>query len=197
MFARSASTIAFVCAYLATRGHSFAPSPRIATKRNHNVLGALYECNNDDMNIGLSRKSAIEKTTAALSGVFLASLFSTAQPAWAKCTDIESCREEGERRVEADLKRNPIVKLSDGVRYRVLSSPASPNTEKVKDGSNIDLAYSISTASGQYMYSKGFGFEKVDFGGRMESDLGLDSMRLVIGQHNVPVGIEYALIGAG
>ncbi|KAL7493926.1 hypothetical protein ACHAWT_002726 [Skeletonema menzelii] len=116
--------------------------------------------------------------------------------AHAKCTDIESCREEGERKIEADLKLNPIMRLSDGVNYRVLRPSALPGP-KVKDGSSIELIYSISTASGQYMYSKGFGFEKVNFGGKLQSDLGLDSMRVVVGEHNVPVGIESALIGMG
>ena len=116
--------------------------------------------------------------------------------AHAKCTDIESCREEGERKIEADLKLNPIMRLADGVNYRVLR-PSSVPGPKVKDGSSIELIYSISTASGQYMYSKGFGFEKVEFGGKKQSDLGLDSMRVVIGEHNVPVGIESALIGMG
>jgi hypothetical protein len=114
--------------------------------------------------------------------------------AYAKCTDIESCREEGERKIEADLKLNPIMKLSDGVRYRVLQPSTLPSAPKVKEGSSIDLIYSISTASGQYMYSKGFGFEKVSFGGKQQSDLGLDSMRIVVGKQNVPVGIESALI---
>ena len=114
----------------------------------------------------------------------------------AKCTDIDSCREEGERKIEADLKLNPIMKLPSGVRYRVLQSSTLPGL-KVQDGSSIELIYSISTASGQYMYSKGFGFEKVDFGGKQQSDLGLDSMRVVIGKQNVPLGIESALIGMG
>ena len=118
------------------------------------------------------------------------------QAAQAKCTDIESCREEGERKIEADLKLNPIMRLSDGVNYRVLRPSTLPGP-KVKDGSSIELIYSISTASGQYMYSKGFGYEKVSFGGKQQSDLGLDSMRVLIGEHNVPVGIESALIGMG
>ena len=128
--------------------------------------------------------------TALASGLFL---LPTA--AVSKCTDIESCREEGERRIEADLKSNPIMKLENGVRYRVLQLPASSSTKAVQDGSNIDMIYSISTASGQYMYSKGFGFEKVDFGGKQVSDSGLDSLRVIVGKQDVPVGIEEALVG--
>ena len=149
----------------------------------------------DDSRRNLLQKLATSSTLLATPG--LALLSSHPSPAHAKCTDIESCREEGERKVEADLKLNPIIRLSDGVRYRCLGAPPSTtiSDKKVKEGSNIDLAYSISTASGQYMYSKGFGYEKVEFGGKQVSDLGLDSMRVVLGQHNVPKGIEYALLG--
>mmetsp|Transcript_17901 Transcript_17901/g.28971 ORF Transcript_17901/g.28971 Transcript_17901/m.28971 type:complete len:171 (-) Transcript_17901:993-1505(-) len=107
----------------------------------------------------LSRKSLLDKTKRSAAALaFLTEAFALPAPAHAKCTDIESCREEGERKVEAELKRNPIVRLSDGVRYRVLRPPASPSSsEKVAEGSSIDLIYSITTASGQYMYSRGFG----------------------------------------
>ena len=47
------------------------------------------------------------------------------------------------------------------------------------------------------MYSEGFVVKKVEFGGRQESDLGLDSIHTLIGRHNVSVGIEYALAGTG
>lgn len=47
------------------------------------------------------------------------------------------------------------------------------------------------------MYSKGFGFEKVEFGGKRVSDLGLDSVRVIVGRRAVPVGIEHALLGMG
>ena len=77
--------------------------------------------------------------------------------AFGKCADIESCREIGEAKVAADEAANPVIKLSDGVRYK-----------RVKEGSGatvsgsdvVDVAYSISTAGGSYMYSRGFGFEK-------------------------------------
>ena len=47
----------------------------------------------------------------------------------------------------------------------------------------------------EYYVSKGFGFEKIDFGNKQVSDLGLDSTRVVVGMSNVPKGIEYALTG--
>ena len=141
--------------------------------------------------------SILLSATSLSSIIFATTCTQLPQPAYAKCTDIESCREEGERKIEADLISNPIVKLSDGVRYRVLSSPPNKSTSKivVKDESNIDIAYSISTASGQYMYSKGFGYEKINFGDKLVPDKGLDSLNIILGKHNVPIGIESALIG--
>lgn len=177
-----------------------------ASRHSHTEVVSSDDVVDDDRNSivpSSSRRNLLDKSASLFSGgvstiaaTTIASIVtSVPSPAYAKCTDIESCREEGERKIEADLKLNPIVRLSDGVRYRVLQTAASSSTEKVREGSKIDLIYSISTASGQYMYSKGFGFEKVDFGGRQESDLGLDSMRVVVGKHEVPVGIEYALVG--
>eukprot|EP00970_Alexandrium_tamarense_P013182 scaffold3282_cov198-Alexandrium_tamarense.AAC.47 len=138
-----------------------------------------------------SRRSLIQQSANILPLLCFAAI---AQPVDAKCTDIESCREEGERRVEADLKLNPITKLSDGVRYKVLRPPSVSSGPSVSEGSIIDLAYSIN-ANGRYAYSQGFGYEKVQFGEQLTSDLGLDSKRITIGKHNVPIGIENALIG--
>jgi hypothetical protein len=115
-------------------------------------------------------------------------------PALAKCTDLETCREIGERKVEKDLVENPVTTTKSGSRYKLLQ----PGTGEaiVDDNSTLDLIYSISTSSGGYMYSQGFGFEKVDAGnGKMMSDAGLDSVRVKIGDRNVPLGIEDALIG--
>ena len=93
----------------------------------------------------ISRSHVFEQSSKVI--VAGLSLIVPAEVTYAKCTDIETCREEGERKIEADLKLNPIIKLSDGVRYRVLQTSALSGA-KVKDGSSIDLIYSISTASG-------------------------------------------------
>ena len=47
------------------------------------------------------------------------------------------------------------------------------------------------------MYSRGFGFEKIDVDGKKQSDLGLDSLRVKIGseRRDVPLGIEQAIAG--
>lgn len=46
------------------------------------------------------------------------------------------------------------------------------------------------------MFSQGFGYERIDAGnGKMVSDAGIDSIRNKMGEGNVPLGIEYALLG--
>ena len=106
----------------------------------------------------------------------------------AKCADIESCREVGEAKVAADMAANPIIKLSDGVRYKRVKEGAGAS---VSSGDVVDVAYSISTAGGSYMYSRGFGFEKDSDG---VNDAG-DFLRVRLGNGDVPKGIEIALRG--
>jgi hypothetical protein len=82
-------------------------------------------------------------------------------PSSAKCTDIESCREIGDKRkVEQDLKENPIIVLEEsGVRYKQLIPGYGDKT--VEPAAFVDLIYSISTGGSAYMYySQGFGYEK-------------------------------------
>lgn len=112
-----------------------------------------------------------------------------------KCTDIESCREIGEQKTEEDLQNNPITRLSSGVRYKRLKPGVGSSSVQEKDV--VDIIYSISRANGAYMYSQGFGFEKVKDGisGFARSDEGLDSYRVHLGNRDVPVGIEQALLG--
>lgn len=105
-----------------------------------------------------------------------------------KCTDIDSCRELGEQKQAQDDQLNPVVQLGSGVRYKVLRPAVG--TDAVQDGSIVELAYSIN-ANGGYLYSQGMGYEKV----AGQNDLGIDSIRIVVGNHNVPTGIEEALIG--
>lgn len=115
-------------------------------------------------------------------------------PAKAKCTDIDTCREIGDMKIAQDLKDNPIVNLDAGVRYKVLRPGTGIDT--VDENSNIDLIFSVSRLGAGYMFSRGFGYEKLDGGnGKMISDAGIDSIRVKMGNGNVPVGIEYALVG--
>ena len=146
----------------------------------------------------IARRHAIMIPVWSLAGI--CSWVVQSNPAGAevkKCTDIDSCREIGERKDEEDLRRNPITRLPSGVQYKTLRPGIG--TDVVKEGTVLDLTYSISQASGSYMYSRGFGFEKIkDFDGNREvNDLGLDSLRVQIGDRppNVPLGIEEALMG--
>jgi hypothetical protein len=116
-----------------------------------------------------------------------------------RCTDIESCREIGDLKVQQDLVEKPITKLNSGVRFKRLKPGVGYGT--VKNGDTVDIIFSISRANGAYMYSKGFGFEKVQGSvgsGGSQSDEGLDSYRIQLGKtsnRDVPLGIELALIG--
>lgn len=115
--------------------------------------------------------------------------------AWARCTDIESCREIGERKDAENLAKNPITKLGNGLQYKVLA--AGVGDRAVKKDSNIKITYSISQGNGSYMYSRGFGYNKIDAGsGQKVDDLGLDSLAVRMGSTAIPVGIQTALLGA-
>jgi FKBP-type peptidyl-prolyl cis-trans isomerase len=112
------------------------------------------------------------------------------------CTDIESCRELGEQKVQKDLQENPRVKLDSGVRYKVLQPGTGVDESVVREGSTVDLIYSVNKPGIGYMYSQGLGYEKIDIGdGKIQSDLGIDSLRVKMGRKDVPEGIEQALLG--
>ena len=106
-----------------------------------------------------------------------------------KCADLESCREIGDRKVEAAEAATPTIRLADGVRYKQVVGDGSGASVGV--GSVVDVAFSISTAGGSYMYSRGFGFEKDASGARDEGDF----LRVTMGKRDVPAGIEAALLG--
>jgi FKBP-type peptidyl-prolyl cis-trans isomerase len=159
-------------------------------------------------------------TTSTLSSfavISAAVLCSATEPAFAattktktttttKCKDIDSCREIGERKDAEDLRQNPIIRLPSGGEYKMLQ--AGTGTDVVKEGTVLDMTYTLSQASGSYMYSQGFGYEKIKSpldGITDVSDLGLDSVRVVVvgggrqssqsQPRNVPLGIEEALLG--
>ena len=117
------------------------------------------------------------------------------QPVSAKCTDVDSCREIGDKKVEDDLKENPVTVLESGVRYKKLKP--GYGSDAVQSSSFVDMIYSISTGGGVYMYSKGFGYNKIDVGnGVHQSDTAeLDSYRVTLAQGDLPVGVEQALVG--
>ena len=106
----------------------------------------------------------------------------------AKCADIESCREVGDAKVAAQEAANPVINLGNGVRYKRVKEGAGAT---VSGNDVVDVAYSISTAGGSYMYSRGFGFEK-DSDGVIDAG---DFLRVRLGNQDVPKGIEIALRG--
>jgi len=153
--------------------HGLSCEPRFTTTNKNHRIGSIID-----------RRSTLLVLTSAA-------------PAFAKCTDIDSCREIGDERIAKDLVENPVVRLDSGVRYKVLQPGVAGQV--VKTGSSIDMIFTISRAGGQYMYSQGFGYETTDtgIGGGSQKDLGLDFLRVdSVGSHSaVPVGIEQALVG--
>jgi len=125
------------------------------------------------------------------------SLFFGSQAAEAKCTDIESCREIGERKDQELMKANPVIRLGGGLQYKVLNPGVGTDLVPEESGSRVSIAYTISQGTGSYMYSRGFGYNKVDVGnGQMVPDIGsIDSLLVTMGAKDVPVGIQRALVG--
>ena len=117
-----------------------------------------------------------------------------------KCTDIESCREIGEQKVQQDLEDNPVIRLPNGVRYKKLK--AGIGSSVVNDNDVVDIIYSISRANGAYMYSVGFGYNKAGGLGdgfattSTTTDAGIESYRVKLGHNDLPAGVESALVGA-
>jgi len=121
------------------------------------------------------------------------------QPAMAKCKDLETCREIGERRDAEDLAANPIVRIGNGgLQYKVLAVGLGDEIV-TEDTDTVKIAYSISQASGSYMYSQGFGFNKLDAGnGKRVADLGLDGITVHMTDdtaREVPIGVKRAIVG--
>ena len=126
---------------------------------------------------------------------FLATLLVLPTPVFAKCTDIDSCREVGEAKDQQDLQNNPIHHLPNGISYKVLDGGTPSSSQTVTPNSSVDIAFSVSQANGRYMYSKGLGLEKVEFMGKLTRDRDIDSLRVDFGKQNVPLGIEQVLVG--
>uniref|UniRef100_A0A7R9ZKT2 peptidylprolyl isomerase n=1 Tax=Craspedostauros australis TaxID=1486917 RepID=A0A7R9ZKT2_9STRA len=138
-----------------------------------------------------TRRQVLRTVTA--SWIVAATTTGTPAQSEAKCTDIESCREIGEKKVEQDLSDNPVIPLANGVRYKLLKPGYGDKT--VEKGSTIDLIYVVNTPA-RYMFSQGFGLEKIDTGfGQKQTDLGIGSYLVTLGTKHLPIGIEDALIG--
>eukprot|EP00590_Aulacoseira_subarctica_P011382 CAMPEP_0172416224 /NCGR_PEP_ID=MMETSP1064-20121228/2696_1 /TAXON_ID=202472 /ORGANISM="Aulacoseira subarctica , Strain CCAP 1002/5" /LENGTH=264 /DNA_ID=CAMNT_0013153727 /DNA_START=183 /DNA_END=980 /DNA_ORIENTATION=- len=172
-----------------------ASKDKIPKTEDSYAISATEIKNNDSSFPSLGRRSAIDKL--AEFSIFVAAAPACAQASTKKCSDIETCREIGDVKLLEKMTEDPITSLPNGVKYKILQPPITYGAESnsvVKDGSVVDLIYSV-TGGGRYMYSQGFGYENVSFDGKMQKDLGLDSLRIVVGNHNVPLGVEQALIG--
>lgn len=112
----------------------------------------------------------------------------------AKCTDIESCRAIGEQKEAEKLALSPITRLGGGLEYKVLS--AGTGDETVSPESKIKIIYSISQANGDYMYSQGFGYNKIDAGGGSKVSDFIDALPFKMGSTEIPIGVQKALLGA-
>lgn len=155
----------------------------------------------DNKTIMTSRRGFVATTIGLL---FLGGLSYLPDPASAKCKDIETCREIGEQKDAAKVAANPIIRLGNGLQYKVLT--AGVGDAQVTDDTDmvVKIAYSVSQASGSYMYSQGFGYNKIDAGnGKQISDLGMDGLTVHFNNKNnsdnydleIPIGVRRAMVG--
>ena len=163
------------------------------------ILAVRQDKDNEDVSTTSRRSFFVNAlfpvTTVALS---MPILLLHPNPALAKCKDLDSCREIGEQKDAADLAANPIIRLDGGLQYKVLNAGvgAAQVTEQTKTAT---IAYSISQANGKYMYSQGYGYNKIDAGnGRQMADLGMNGLTVHLQDPNakeVPLGVRLAMMG--
>lgn len=73
---------------------------------------------------------------------------------------------------------------------------AGTGDDTVSQDSQIKIIYSISQANGDYMYSQGFGYNKIAVGRWTQvSDL-IDALPVKMGSTEIPIGVQKALVGA-
>jgi hypothetical protein len=115
----------------------------------------------------------------------LAPLLLGGAPSWGKCRDLESCREEGERKIEVQEKEaGPIVNLGKGVRYR--EKRIGSGDVAFLPGDVGELTYIVTNTGGNYLWSLGRGIEPG------QNDI-TERLRIILGHHDVPVAVEMAL----
>ena len=139
--------------------------------------------------LATSRRGALLRSGAAV-----ATLALRPPPALPRCADIESCREEGERREAAkQAALPPVITLEKGVRYREMTrgdgaSGGGASGGGLAPGDGADIAFAVFTTNGDYIYSLGRGIEPAN------NDRG-EALRITLGKHDVPVAIEMAMAG--
>jgi len=125
-------------------------------------------------------------SVAGAAGGFVAA--AAPRPARAKCTNLDECRDQGDLRFqENERQKGPIISLGNGVRFR--ESVVGSGSEIVEKGDVVDVRYEVRKTNGDYIYSFGLGrpdMPKDDYG---------ESLRVQLGDHNVPAAVELALEG--
>ncbi|KAJ8598277.1 hypothetical protein CTAYLR_006001 [Chrysophaeum taylorii] len=133
--------------------------------------------------LGAALQPAVERR--AWLGAAAVAVVARDEVAVAKCTDIESCREEGERRIEEEERmKGPTVSLPGGVRYREMELGDGP---ALAVGDSADIRFQVlQSANGYFMYG---------VPDRMGKDLS-ETYRVTLGSLDVPEGVEDAMVGA-
>jgi hypothetical protein len=93
-----------------------------------------------------------------------ASALSVTSASSSSCSDIETRREIGEGKDAANLAAHPIVRVAGypGLQYKVLNPGLGDDMVSSDTSKMVKIMYSISQANGRYMYSRGFGFNKIN-----------------------------------
>ena len=180
------------------------------SRRSADTAAAATACSTPPQHTSRSSTTSTNTATCSRKTFFLETLLLTMipwtapAPAFARsssassCTDIETCREIGERRDAENLAQNPITRLGDGLQFKVLAAGIGP--DNVQPDSRIQIIYSVSQANGSYMFSRGMGYNKININNNNQqqvSDFGLDSLSVTMGSTaTIPVGVQRALLGA-
>ncbi|KAJ1459782.1 hypothetical protein M885DRAFT_511024 [Pelagophyceae sp. CCMP2097] len=132
-----------------------------------------------------TRRGALIVALRAPSAVGLVLSPGFAPRADAKCKDIDSCREEGDRRdAEADRKAGPMV-TANGVRFREM---AVGDGDVLVQGDSVDIKFQVLKGNGDLMY----GVPDREPGAQDE----FETIRATLGNLDVPLGVERALLGS-
>jgi len=114
----------------------------------------------------------------------------------ASCKNIESCQAEGERRAaEADLRAGPLRNVGPigasglgRVRYRAMKETS--DGPALRQGDAAEIRFDVLSTSGNLLY----GVPSREPG--QAAARVLDTYRIVLGERDVPLGVELALEGA-
>lgn len=166
---------------------------RVAARYVHCLLVSLL---GESTAVGVSRRAAFRQGLSLGVSAAVASCGGFAGPAWAaptpgggkaKCSNVEECREAGEARfAELEQERGALVRLGQGISYR--ERARGSGEVEAQEGDTLQVSFSVYTGSGNFMY----GIPTREPGARD----GGETYTVRLGNHDVPVAVERALIGA-